>query len=158
MATRRVRTMFAPRVAVPRPPVGDGVLVLPDGRRVHAASTRAGRVGVPDPDLAVVLAGRAPDDTRWPVLWVRWPDFRVPADADEALEALRVAHVTAADRRVEVGCRGGIGRTGTAVAVLATFAGLDPGEAVAWARQHHHPRAAETPWQRRWVERVCRTR
>ncbi|MGL5866736.1 MAG: protein-tyrosine phosphatase family protein, partial [Dermatophilaceae bacterium] len=115
---------------------------------------RSGRAGVPDPDLAVVLAGRAPDDAPWPVLWVRWPDFWVPADAAEALEALRVAHVMAADRRVEVGCRGGVGRTGTAVAALAVFAGLAPVEAVAWARRQYHPRAAETPWQRRWVERV----
>ncbi|MGL4177793.1 MAG: protein-tyrosine phosphatase family protein [Dermatophilaceae bacterium] len=155
MAPRGGRTSAARRAVVPGLPSTDGVLVLPDGRRVRAASTRSSRAGVPDPDLAVVLAGRPPDDAPWPVLWVRWPDFRVPADAAEALEALRVAHVMAADRRVEVGCRGGVGRTGTAVAVLAVFAGLAPGEAVAWARQHHHRRAAETPWQRRWVERVA---
>ncbi|MGL4745754.1 MAG: protein-tyrosine phosphatase family protein [Dermatophilaceae bacterium] len=154
METRRTRTRSVRQVAAARPRGGGGVLVLPDGRSVRAASTRSSRAGVPDPDLAVVLAGRAPDDAPWPVLWVRWPDFRVPADADQALEALRVAHLVAADRRVEVGCRGGVGRTGTAVAVLAVFAGLAPGEAVAWARRHHHRRAAETPCQRRWIERV----
>ena len=26
-----------------------------------------------------------------------------------------------------------------------------PDEAVAWVRERYHPRAVETPWQRRWV-------
>ncbi len=40
------------------------------------------------------------------------------------------------------------------MAALAVIAGLPADEAVVWARRHHHPRAVETPWQRRWVERV----
>ena len=49
---------------------------------------------------------------------------------------------------------GGVGRTGTALAALAVLDGLDPGRAVAWVRAHYHPRAVETPWQRRWLRGV----
>ncbi|MGL5866943.1 MAG: hypothetical protein ACRCYX_13950, partial [Dermatophilaceae bacterium] len=84
MAPPTMRARPAQRAAAPRPLSEHGVLVLLDGRPVRAASMRSGRAGVPDPDLAVVLAGRAPDDAPWPVLWVRWPDFWVPADAAEA--------------------------------------------------------------------------
>ena len=131
-----------------------GVIVLPDGRRVRAVRVRRDRKGVPDPELAVHLSGVRPPQTPWPRLWVRWPDFSLPLSTDDAVESLRVAHAAALDQRVEVGCRGGIGRTGTAVAALAVIAGLPADEAVVWARRHHHPRAVETPWQRRWVERV----
>jgi protein-tyrosine phosphatase len=55
---------------------------------------------------------------------------------------------------VEVACRGGVGRTGTALAALAVLDGLSPGEAVRWVRREYHPRAVETPWQRWWLRRV----
>jgi protein-tyrosine phosphatase len=80
-----------------------------------------------------------------------------PADRDHALATLREAHRRAATERVEVACGGGVGRTGTALAVLAVLSGVEPAEAVAWVRATHHPRAVETPWQRRWVRRVSRT-
>jgi protein-tyrosine phosphatase len=68
---------------------------------------------------------------------------------------LREAHRRAcAGERVEVGCRGGIGRTGTALAALSILDGLDPRAAVTWVRRVYHPRAVETPWQRWWLRRV----
>jgi protein-tyrosine phosphatase len=90
----------------------------------------------------------------WPAEWVRWPDFRLPADEAGALAALRDAHHRAAGERVEIACSGGVGRTGTALAVLAILSGVEPDEAVAWVRSHYTPRAVETPWQRRWVRRL----
>jgi protein-tyrosine phosphatase len=54
---------------------------------------------------------------------------------------------------VEVACGGGLGRTGTALACLAVLDGVPAGEAVAYVREHYHPRAVETPWQRRFVRR-----
>ena len=57
---------------------------------------------------------------------------------------------------MEVGCRGGIGRTGTALACLAVLDGLDAGRAITYVRRHHHRRAVETPWQRRWVTSFAR--
>ena len=58
------------------------------------------------------------------------------------------------DERVEIACGGGTGRTGTALALLAVWGGVRPDDAVAWVRAHYRPRAAETPWQRRWVRRT----
>ena len=52
---------------------------------------------------------------------------------------------------MEVACRGGVGRTGTALAALAVLDGLPADEAVRWVRERYHPRAVETPWQRRWL-------
>jgi protein-tyrosine phosphatase len=56
-----------------------------------------------------------------------------------------------ANQRVEVACEGGRGRTGTALACLAVLDGVPAAEAVSYVREHYHPRAVETPWQRRYI-------
>lgn len=56
--------------------------------------------------------------------------------------------------RVEIGCSGGVGRTGTALAAMGIFEGMTPDQAVEWVRVHYHPRAVEVPWQRRYLVRV----
>ena len=104
-------------------------------------------------DFALVL-GAGPAQS-WPHRRVRWPDFWIPLDRGDALDALRDVHRRAlAGERVEVACRGGIGRTGTALAALAVLDGLSPADALAWVRRAYHPRAVETPWQRWWLRRV----
>jgi hypothetical protein len=127
-----------------------GVVRLPSGvtvrgRRLSAPATPA--------DFTLALAdGPLPD---WPHRRIRWPDFWIPTDREDALDALREALRRArAGERVEVGCHGGIGRTGTALAALAVLDGLTPDEAFAWVRAEYHRRAVETPWQRRWLRRV----
>jgi hypothetical protein len=129
-----------------------GLVTLPGGARV-----RGRRLADPasSADFALLLAkGPAP---AWPHRRVRWPDFWIPTDQRDALDALREAHRRAhAGERVEVACRGGVGRTGTALAALAILDGLDPGEALAWVRASYHRRAVETPWQRRWLRTVTR--
>jgi hypothetical protein len=77
-------------------------------------------------------------DPRWAPSWdhahLRWVDFGVP-DAAELRAALE--DVLARSRRgehVEVGCLGGHGRTGTALACLAVLTGTPPDQAVAWVR------------------------
>ncbi|CAN5822819.1 hypothetical protein BH24ACT5_BH24ACT5_13250 [soil metagenome] len=97
------------------------------------------------------LDARQPPVESWPVGWIRWPDFRLPSDPPAAIDELGSALVRARDQRVEVGCRGGRGRTGTALAVMAVLAGVDRTEAVDWVRVHYHQRAVEAPWQRRWI-------
>lgn len=125
-----------------------GVVTLPGGAMVRGR--RLGDVVAPA-DFALVLSrGPAP---AWPHRYVAWPDFRVPLDRDDALDALRQAHQLAvAGARLEVACRGGVGRTGTALAALAVLDGCSPTEAVTWVRTVYHRRAVETPWQRRWLE------
>ncbi|WP_089154161.1 protein-tyrosine phosphatase family protein [Micromonospora sp. NBS 11-29] len=127
-----------------------GLLTLPGG-----ATVRGRRVAAPaaPADFALLLAPGP--DPAWAARRVRWPDFWVPLDRADALDAMREGWRRAyAGQRVEVACRGGIGRTGTALAALAVLDGLDPSRAVAWVRTRYHPRAVETPWQRRWLRGV----
>lgn len=135
---------------------GPGVVELPDGRRVRGTALRRERGDVPPPDLAVVLVGPRPDALPWPHRWVCWPDFGLPASTHDAVAALAEAHRRAAEVRVEVACDGGVGRTGTALALLAVMGGVPVEEAVGWVRARYHPRAVETPWQRWWHRRVAR--
>ncbi len=132
----------------------DGVVLLPDGGQVRGTGVRRPRGDVPPPTFAVYLLPRDPDVTAWPSRWVRWPDFRLPASTEQAVDVLRVAHELSTTERVEVACGGGVGRTGTALALLAVLGGVRPDDAVDWVRAAYHPRAVETPWQRRWVRRV----
>jgi protein-tyrosine phosphatase len=82
---------------------------------------------------------------------VRWRDFRTPTSTADALDALAQAYRRSQTERVEIACGGGVGRTGTALAVVAVLAGVPPDGAVQWVRARYHKRAVETPWQRRWV-------
>lgn len=128
----------------------DGVVELPDGRRVRGTGLRRPRQDVPLPDFAVYLLGKDPRP-EWAYEWVRWRDFRLPDSTEQAVAALRGAHTRAASERVEIACGGGVGRTGTALAVLAIMSGVAPDDAVAWVRAHYRPRAVETRRQKRWV-------
>ena len=130
-----------------------GVLVLPSGRRIRGRGLRRPLPDPPLPDFGLYLLGRPPPPVDWPHRWLRWPDFRLPADSEEARAALREVWERAESERVEVACGGGRGRTGTALACLAVLDGVPPGEAVAYVRAHYDPAAVETPWQRRYVQR-----
>jgi len=123
----------------------------PDGRRIRGRGLRHAVPDGPAPEFGVYLLGRHPGSFEWEHRWVRWPDFRTPASTSDTLAALRDAYERAATERVEVACRGGIGRTGTALAGIAVLAGIPRSEAVSWVREHFDKGAAETPWQRRWV-------
>lgn len=129
-----------------------GLVTLPTGCQVRGR--RAGERTVTPADFALLLVeGPVP---AWPHRRIRWPDFWVPLDRDDALDALREALRRAhAGERVEVACRGGVGRTGTALAALAILDGLPSAQAVSWVRAHYHHRAVETPWQRRWLRRLA---
>ncbi|MFN0088895.1 MAG: protein-tyrosine phosphatase family protein [Acidimicrobiales bacterium] len=132
-------------------PPGPGVVELPDERRVRGRGLRTGTTAAMAPDMGCYLLGRAPAPTPWPAVWVRWSDFGLPAEEASALAALAAAFDQCAEQRVEVACRGGRGRTGCALAVLAVLSGVPAADAVSWVRAVYHPRAVETPWQRRWV-------
>ncbi len=136
-----------------------GAIELPDGAWVRGRGLRHPPPAGPPPDYGLYLGGRRlrrrHDGTLpWAHDWVDWPDFLLPRHPDLAIAHVRSLHARATDgERVEVACGGGVGRTGTVIACLAVLAGLPPGDAVAWARAHHDPKAVETPWQRRWVAR-----
>ncbi|WP_448319310.1 protein-tyrosine phosphatase family protein [Streptomyces sp. CO7] len=135
------------------PEDGPGVVRLPSGRLVRGRGLRDPLPPGPAPEFGLYLQARRAPEVPWEARLLRWPDFRLPADREEARSALAEVWRAAAGRRVEVACGGGRGRTGTALACLAVLDGVDPAEAVAWVRRHYHPRAVETPWQRRYVRR-----
>lgn len=88
----------------------------------------------------------------WPHEFLDWPDFSVPEDSElvvAALEALRKR--ARSGERVEIGCYGGHGRTGTALAVLAVLCGHQPHQAVAWVRAAYCERAVENDEQEAFV-------
>ncbi|KUN28883.1 protein phosphatase [Streptomyces antibioticus] len=131
-----------------------GVLRLPSGRLVRGRGLRHPLPpGAPTPSYGLYLLGHRPPAVSWESRWLRWPDFRLPADRADARDALTEVWERAAGERVEVACGGGRGRTGTALACLAVLDGVPPGEAVAYVRAHYHRGAVETPWQRRYVRR-----
>jgi hypothetical protein len=97
-------------------------------------------------------------DERWAPPWphshVDWPDFGVPTDGD----ALRVAlldllHRARRGESVEIGCLGGHGRTGTALACLAVLTGTPARESVAWVRANYCKKAVETDEQEALVRK-----
>jgi protein-tyrosine phosphatase len=69
-----------------------------------------------------------------------------PAALRATLDALRAAMAADPERLFYVGCRAGLGRTGTILACLAAESG-EPGDPVAWVRAQHDPRAVETAAQ-----------
>jgi hypothetical protein len=132
-------------------------VVLPDGTTVTAVSFDPvdpyGREDRPDYGLYL--------DARWQPPWphdrIDWPDFGVP-EVTAITNALRSLLARArTGERVEVGCIGGHGRTGTAVGCLAVLTECAPEDAVAWVREHYCARAVETPGQEAFVRRFAVT-
>lgn len=135
----------------------NGVLHLPSGRSVRGRGLRHPLdPTAPLPSYGVYLLGRRPPGAPWEADWIRWPDFRLPADPEAARAVLARAWERAAGERVEIACGGGRGRTGTALACLAVLDGVPAAQAVAYVRRHYDRRAVETPWQRRYVRRFGR--
>lgn len=126
-------------------------VVLPSGIRVRGRRL-ADRPSSPADFLLALADGPLP---AWPYRRIRWPDFWIPTDRADAVDALTEALRRGRDgQQVEVACRGGLGRTGTALAALAVLDGMPAHNAVGWVRREYHPRAIETPWQARWVRRL----
>ncbi|RFS87258.1 protein tyrosine phosphatase [Actinomadura spongiicola] len=134
-----------------------GALQLPDGTWVRGRGLRNPLPDGPPPDFGLYLGSgrlrrRHEPSLHWDSAWLDWPDFMLPRDRDAAVRHIRDLYDRArSGAAVEVACGGGVGRTGTVIACLAVLSGVAPTEAVAWTRTHHHRRAVETPWQRRWV-------
>jgi hypothetical protein len=125
-------------------------VVFPDGTAVDACGLRDRRTENPDRDFGLYMDRRW--EPAWPAELIEWEDFGLPADPTRAAEQIRAAFGRArSGERVEIGCAGGLGRTGTVLACMATLAGISPEEAVTWVRDNYDTRAVETPDQERFV-------
>ena len=127
------------------------MICLPSGRSLRGRGLRHPIPSGAAPDFAVYLLGRSPARVEWEARWLHWRDFRLPTDIDNARNALREAWFRSENERVEIACRGGLGRTGTALACIAVLDGVPADQAVKFVREHYNPHAVETPWQRRYV-------
>lgn len=141
------------RRMTPWDPMQAGVLRLPSGRLVRGRGLRHPLPVGPTPGFGLYLQRRHPPPVKWEFRWVRWADWGLPVDRGDARAAWVELWQRAEAQRVEVACTGGRGRTGTALACLAILDGIAPADAVRYVRRHYHPRAVETPWQRRYVGR-----
>lgn len=86
-----------------------GVLRLPSGRLVRGRGLRRPLPPGPEPTFGVYLLGRPPPPTPWPATWLRWPDFRLPADREQARTVFAEIWGRSETERVEVACDGGRG-------------------------------------------------
>ncbi|MET8472629.1 protein phosphatase [Streptomyces sp. NPDC006422] len=137
-------------------PGAPGVLRLPSGRLVRGRGLRDPLPVGPAPTYGVYLLGAEPPPVDWESTWLRWPDFRLPADHARARAVLTDVWRRCAGERVELACAGGRGRTGTALACLAVLDGVPAREAVGYVREHYARGAVETPWQKRYVRKFAR--
>ena len=129
------------------------IVRFPDGTEVQA--TGVGRPdGDPPPTFGLYLDHCWADfGPPWEHVVIDWPDFELPVDRVGACAEIRSAfHRAQAGQRVEVGCVGGSGRTGTVLACMAILAGVPAGSAVNWLRQAYKRSAVETREQERFVE------
>ena len=126
-------------------------VVFPDGTAVEACGLRARRQENPERDFGLYMdPGWAPT---WPAELIEWEDFGLPADTDHASAQIHAAFERArGGEHVEIGCAGGLGRTGTVLACMATLAGVPAADAVEWVRANYDRRAVETPGQEAFVQ------
>lgn len=123
---------------------------FPDGTSVMASPLSAREANCRDRDFGLYM------DPSWAPTWdaelINWPDFGLPADQKTAAGQIMAAFERAKNReRVEIGCIGGFGRTGTVLACMAILAGVPADKAVDWVRANYNPRAIETSEQAEWV-------
>jgi protein-tyrosine phosphatase len=132
-------------------------VVLPDITELTAVSFGSADLYAREvsPDFGLYL------DERWQPPWLHeyldWPDFGVPDDPGLVVVALEsLLDGARAGQCVEIGCYGGHGRTGSALACLAILCGQAPGEAVSCVRAGYCERAVETDEQDTFVRNLTR--
>ena len=83
-----------------------GILRLPSGKLIRGRSLSRPLPDGLHPAFGVYLLGQPPPDVPWESRWLRWPDFRLPADRADVVPTLTEAWQRAATERVEIACTG----------------------------------------------------
>lgn len=128
---------------------------MADGTVVYASSMHDRKAGDEAPDLGLYLDGgwRAAGMA----YTVDWPDYNIPKKMDKAAYTIIDAYNKARKGFwVEVGCIGGHGRTGTALACMAVLGGMKPKKAVEHVRKTYCEHTLETDmqiWYVHWFDR-----
>jgi protein-tyrosine phosphatase len=127
-------------------------ITFPDGTIVYASSEHHRNTDdIAAPDLALYL------DWSWrptgPSYFLDWRDYGLPSHWEAAAKTITDVFQRAQQNLwVEIGCIGGHGRTGTAVAAMAVLGGVPADEAVEWVQTNYCKHAVETGMQAWWVE------
>lgn len=91
----------------------------------------------------------------WPSEFINWPDFGEPSYLLGAVhKIIHALFLAQKGSRVEIGCIGGHGRTGTILAVMTVMMGRDPKQAIYHIRKHYCEFAIETPIQAWFITAV----
>ena len=135
-----------------------GVITFPSGARIRGRPIHYYKTCRNSPDHILILSCFYPrHPPKAEVHWIKWPDFCLPVNTLKTRHALELTLERATYSRVDIACRGGVGRTGTALACIAILDGMDPVSALNFIRDTYHPRAAETPWQRWYISNFAPT-
>lgn len=127
-------------------------LTFPSGVSVLPSSMNNTRdAQAPAPDFGLYL------DWGWKPAWraefIAWPDFGLPTNYEAAVDAIIDMYERAKKGwRVEVGCIGGHGRTGTALACMGVLDGMEPKAAIKYVRSEYCIETLENAKQEWWVE------
>jgi hypothetical protein len=121
-----------------------------DGTKVRAVALRERRENDDRRDYGLYM------DPRWNPTWladvIDWDDFGVPHDSEVAARRMiRAFERAKAGQGVEIGCAGGLGRTGTVLACMAILSGVPHEEVVDWVRANYRVEAIETADQEAWI-------
>jgi len=154
------KTLFGddewPKLPPPAPPC-EHIMVpvlMPDGRTIYASRHHSSR-GADEmrPDFGFYLDSVwHPDCIAW---YTHWADFGVPTlELPKFVEMLGYILDQTDGWALEVGCIGGHGRTGTALACFCVVLGDTPGEAIDRIRTEYCFKAVETEVQEWFVEAV----
>lgn len=142
----------------------EGVVEFPSGRRIRGRSWR--QPVSQNATVSVILTTAAPGEFSTHSVFegdpdrimIDWPDERLPKRTAHATEMLRQAWELAKTERVEITCRGGVGRTGTALAMIAVFEGLAPTEAIDFIREHYNEESVKSHAQRGFLREFAPAR
>lgn len=101
-------------------------------------------------------------DWGWQPYWrnehIDWPDFKSPRHPQIGAEAIIEAYERILDgKRVEVGCIGGHGRTGTIIACLALLDGIEVDKVIDFVRNTYCQQAIESKeqeWYINWFDAI----
>lgn len=131
-----------------------GVVEFPSGQRVRGRSWNQPISEYADVSAVLTTASPEAFAARHAVgmgreiVYISWPDNRLPQRPQRAIEQLSQLLGRAASERVEITCGGGVGRTGTALAMLAVISGMDAADAIAFVQQHYNPESVSSHAQR----------
>lgn len=129
----------------------DRVFALPSGRLIRGRGLTAHPEPARDPEFGLYLLASPVRGVPWSHEWIEWTDFGLPLDHPSADRAIVATWRRTKHERVEVACLGGLGRTGTVLACMATLDGLETAQAIEHVRTTYDPAAIETAEQASYV-------